>query len=134
MAWKTWASYGDSISWLYGWQNTVNSLLGFSSYVRNGKPGSTVVWNNNTFHIDSNGIYDASGSGETVHDGFCSWDRISKCLKNDTDLIFVMGGTNDCLSGISIGDTTFDPSSAVDSAWKTKILLVTTTFQLLRVL
>ena len=117
---EKWSSYGDSISWLYGWQNDVNTMIGFDSYIRNGKPGSTITWSNSVFHIDSNGIYDTSETGETVHEGFCSWERISKCIDNTLPVIFVMGGTNDFLSAKPLGDTEFDASNSIDTAWRTK--------------
>lgn len=114
---KLWSSYGDSISWLYGWQTIVNNILGFSDYVRNGKPGSTIAWSSNTFHINEQGIYDESCNGDTVHDGFCSYDRISKCIDNTLPLIFVMGGTNDYLSSVPIGNTSFNTNNDTDSNW-----------------
>ena len=116
---KTWANYGDSISWLYDWHSYVNNLLGFSGFIRNGKPGAPISWTNTTFGIDANGIYTTSTPVKTVHDSMCSYERISETLDNTLPLIFVMGGTNDFLSNVPLGDLTFNSTDTTDGVWHT---------------
>jgi lysophospholipase L1-like esterase len=114
----TWSNYGDSISWAYNWHTIVNNEIGFTEFIRNGKPGAKVTWSTNMFYIDANGIYDSvATSGTQVHEAFCAYDRISNTIDNTLPLIFCMGGTNDFLSNIPLGDTTFNSSNVMDVSW-----------------
>ena len=116
---QTWSNYGDSISWLHDWHIYVNILTGMRNYIRNGKPGASISWSSNTFGIDANGIYTTDSPADTVHEGMCAYDRISKTIDNSLPLIFVMGGTNDFLLNTPLGDTDFDASELTDDAWHT---------------
>lgn len=114
---EKWSCYGDSLSWNYGWQPIVCDLLGFKDWVRNGKPGAQISWVNATFGINANGIYTTDSPVDTVHESLCAYDRIAKTIDNTLPLIFVMGGTNDFLSGVALGAVEYDSTRTTDSAW-----------------
>lgn len=86
---KKLTSYGDSITDFGGWQDIIVNTLGFSSHINCGKAGSTVCLN---------GVTNMS---------LCDDARIAE-LPADTDVLLIMGGTNDFSDGKEIGEQTYD--------------------------
>lgn len=136
---KTWLAYGDSITAISngdstqnGWAKYVNNTIGFSNFYGRGVGGQTYVWNNGTFQADL-------GTGQYIRRGtendnclgcFCSWQRIKTMIpdsiKDDIDLIWLMGGTNDIAnveeatgqSAIEYNKPVFIENQGTDTAWQ----------------
>lgn len=136
---KTWLAYGDSITAISngnslqtGWAKYVNDVMGFSNFYGRGVGGQTYVWNNGTFQADL-------GTGQYIRRGtendnclgcFCSWQRIKTMIpdsiKDDIDLIWLMGGTNDIAnveeatgqSAIEYNKPVFIENQGTDTAWQ----------------
>lgn len=83
---KSWISYGDSITQQQKWQGYVNKELGFSTF-RNCGIGGTCI-------------------SDTGENGFVLDSRLSS-LNKTSDLIFVMGGTNDFGQSVPLGDLSY---------------------------
>ncbi|MGL5379957.1 SGNH/GDSL hydrolase family protein, partial [Clostridium sp.] len=131
---KKWLTYGDSITAIGNienpndpsWQYYVNNYYEFSSHIGRGVGGSTFKFQNAVFWANSDGSYNSrpDGSntqpaGTTEHNScFCSFDRIKKMIGVNSDLIFIMGGTNDFGQNVPIGDTKFDSSILSDTVWQ----------------
>ena len=83
---KKLTTYGDSITANGGWQSYLKDYFGF--IIENKGIGGTTVADN--------------GNG----DSFCIQNRIDT-ISSDSDVVIIMGGTNDCGQSIEIGDLTY---------------------------
>lgn len=83
---KKLTTYGDSITENGGWQSYLKDYFGF--IIENKGIGGTTVADN--------------GNG----DSFCIQNRINT-ISSDSDVVVIMGGTNDCGQSIEIGDLTY---------------------------
>lgn len=83
---KKLTTYGDSITANGGWQSYLKDYFGF--IIENKGIGGTTVADNR------NG------------DSFCIQNRIDT-ISSDSDVVIIMGGTNDCGQSIEIGDLTY---------------------------
>lgn len=86
---KKLTTYGDSITNFGGWQDIIVNTLGLSTHVNCGKAGSTICLNGTTYM------------------SLCDDARIS-ALPVDTDILLIMGGTNDFSSNKEIGEQKYD--------------------------
>lgn len=137
---KTMLTYGNSITAIgngnginLGWQKYVCEKLGFTTHYGRGIGGQSYAWNEKVWFANSDGTYNSRNDGLsysncndsdipagcTKHRGaFCSWDRIktmiSDDIKDDIDLIFVKGGTNDTLDNT---EYEWVKNSAIDEEW-----------------
>ena len=137
---RKWSAYGDSISTYsmisHGWGRVVNDILGFNDCFMRGIGGSSFAWRDGggtvTF-LNADGSYNSRNNDYTydnytgdipsgcskVRASFCSWSRITsmypESIKNDIDMVFVMGGTNDKPNE---NNPTWVENSDVDSEWK----------------
>jgi len=128
---KKWCSFGDSITAIGNindatcWQMLVNAKLGFTTHYGRGIGGTSFKYHTGTFWANADGSYAADGGlaqpvGTTSHiNALCTWDRISTQIPSDSDLIFLMGGTNDWNGNNPIGDTVYLPSATTDTLWNT---------------
>lgn len=120
---KTWVGYGDSIMAIsngdglnLGWAAYVNKLLKFGAFHGRGIGSQKYAWGTNggsVAFVDSDGnlhsrndAYNKDDYTGSIPEGctairgcFCSWDRIThmipESIRNDIDLVYIMGGTND---------------------------------------
>lgn len=140
---KNMTNYGDSISAInngyngqdmspdyeYMWGAYVHNYFKMGKFYGRGIGSSTFCWNNQQWFANPDGSYNSrppasQPSGTTVHRGcFCSWDRIktmySDSIRNDIDLILLMGGTNDFGVNNKIGDNpVWSASNTTDTDWK----------------
>lgn len=108
---KKWCSYGDSITQLKSWQDYITEYFGFAEHYERGIGSSTFTKNNQTWWANPDGSYNSrfgfefteQPQGTTEHEGyFCSADRIQTMIPKDTDLVVVMGGTNDADLSLNI--------------------------------
>lgn len=83
---KKLTTYGDSITANGGWQAYLKDYFGFI--------------------IDNKGIGGATVADNGNDDSFCKQSRIDT-ISSDTDVVIIMGGTNDCGQSIEIGDLTY---------------------------
>lgn len=83
---KSWISYGDSITKQEKWQKYINAKLGFNTFRNNGISGTCIA------NVGGN--------------SFVSDTRLSS-LNKTSDLIFIMGGTNDFGQSIPLGDLSY---------------------------
>lgn len=86
---KKLTTYGDSITDFGGWQDIIVNTLGFSSHTNCGVAGSTVCLSSVT------------------NMSLCDDARIAE-LPTDTDVLLIMGGTNDFSGSKEIGEQTYD--------------------------
>lgn len=138
---RAWAQYGNSISTYaempnsVGWADIPNAYHHFAhSYMRGiggqsfafGTHGGSVAFINADGSLNSvNQSYNYDNYTGTVPSGttksrgaFCSWLRITlmfpASIKDNVDLIFVMGGTNDTASDTA---PTWVANSSADTEW-----------------
>lgn len=115
---KKWCSYGDSITQLKSWQDYITEYFGFARHYERGIGSATITKSEQTWWANPDGSYNSrygfesteQPAGTTEHEGyFCSTDRINTMIPEDTDLVVVMGGTNDAdLSlNIPLGDLSY---------------------------
>lgn len=105
------------------WQILVADKMGFSKHYGRGVGGQRFTWNENTWWANEDGSYNNRPNGKnqqpentSVHLGaFSSWDRITTMIPKESDLILIMGGTNDW--GQPIGEMTFDVNNRTDKQW-----------------
>jgi len=128
---KKFCSFGDSITGIgntndiTSWQMLVKSKLGFGTHYGRGIGGTSFKYHTGTFWANADGSYAADGGvaqpvGTTSHiNALCTWDRISTQIPTDSDLVFLMGGTNDWNGSNPIGDTVYLPSDTTDTLWNT---------------
>lgn len=83
---KKLTTYGDSITENGGWQSYLKDYFGF--IVENKGIGGTTVSDNGN------------------ENSFCKQNRIDT-ISSDSDVVIIMGGTNDCGQSIEIGDLTY---------------------------
>lgn len=126
---KKWVSYGDSITALgndgntSSWQYFVSQKLGFGTSYPRGIGSQKFAWNADTFFANADGSYagrppETQPANTTIHKGcFCAYDRIVTMIPVDTDVIFIMGGTNDFGQNKAIGDVTYEPYRTTDPEW-----------------
>ena len=107
-------TYGDSITRNQAWANIVVDELNIGTLYNRGWSDSAVTMENKTLFINADGTYNSNPitteqpNGTTeVQCSFCHDDRISY-IPLDTDIVLVMGGTNDLLRSKPIGDISND--------------------------
>ncbi|MES9685296.1 SGNH/GDSL hydrolase family protein [Gottfriedia acidiceleris] len=105
---KIWISYGDSITSSNGWQPAVAEKLGLT-HVNRGIGGTTIAENGSIAWIDKNGNYKGqppkpqpNGTTEILS-SMCNSQRINATIPLNTQLLTIMGGTNDFGRGIPLG-------------------------------
>ena len=108
---KSWSGknvlfYGDSITARINgdapksWSIPFSKELALGGIHGRGVGGQTFFWNTATFQVDANGNYvDRGTAADNCLGCFPSWQRISSmipdAIKNNIDVIVIMGGTND---------------------------------------
>lgn len=105
------------------WQILVADYLKFAQHYGRGVGGQKFTWNTGTWWANEDGSYNDRPNGKktqpegtTEHLGaFCSWDRITTMIPQESDVILVMGGTNDW--GAPLGDMTFSETEKTDKQW-----------------
>ena len=141
-------TYGDSITVIgngdsncRGWQKHVCDYFGIPTHYGRGIGASTITWRNDSdvWYSNPDGSYNSRGATPPVgtagvdyivHDpadgkpsSFCSWDRIKTmipdAIKDDIDLILIMGGTNDRIASKPIGSgiPQWSASNITDGVW-----------------
>lgn len=109
-----WCAYGDSITNNDTWKNYVVNALGFANLYDLGWSDSAVTMEDKTLYINPDGTYNSNpittdpqpaGTVE-VQCSYCHDDRIA-FVPLDSDVITVMGGTNDLIRNKPIGTTDF---------------------------
>lgn len=83
---KKLTTYGDSITENGGWQSYLKDYFGFT--IENKEIDGTTVSDNGN------------------ENSFCKQNRIDT-ISSDSDVVIIMGGTNDCGQSIEIGDLTY---------------------------
>lgn len=122
-------TYGDSLFASgndtndYSWQKVFCESLGVENHVGVSIGGSGFCWNENrrytypsNFVLGDNlpvGCF-ISADGKS-NANFCSWDRISKTIPKDADIVIVGTGTND-IGSLSL-DLTFKTTDIQDTDW-----------------
>lgn len=122
-------TYGDSLFGSgndtndYSWQKVFCDSLGIDNHIGVSIGGSGYCWNDNrrfTYSSDFK-IGDSlpvgcfiNSNGES-NANLCSWDRISKTIPKDADVVIVGTGTND-IGSLSL-DLTFKTSDIQDIDW-----------------
>lgn len=116
---KKWASYGDSITQMAGWQDYITDYFGFEEHINCGIGSTTFTKSDLVWYANPDGSYNSrygflgvteAPKGTTEHLGYmASEDRIRTQLPNDVDLVVIMGGTNDAGVTVSapIGDMNY---------------------------
>lgn len=108
-------TYGDSITKTGTWQNIVKEKLHIGKIYNLGWSDSAVTMENKTLFINADGTYNSNPIGGTVKPegttevqcSFCHDDRISY-IPTDSEVVLVMGGTNDLYRNKPIGTITND--------------------------
>lgn len=113
---KKWCSYGDSVTECTGntkgWQNWVTDYFHFSKHYQRGKGGSEISY------ISDNEANTMTYNGNTFFRYGCMWDRIVNTIPKDSDLIFVMFGTNDITrSTNNLDDPIWSVENTLDTSW-----------------
>lgn len=115
---KNICGYGDSITQYGFWIPIVAKWFGFSKYYNYGLSGSHVGdWDaDSDWWVGSENfkVYGSTASiaekpandAVVVNGSFSKQSRID-CIPSDTDVILIMGGTNDMPSGVPIGELKF---------------------------
>ena len=122
-------TYGDSLFASgndtndYSWQKIVCESLGIENHIGVSIGGSGFCWNPNrrytypsNFVLGDNlpvGCFISSNGKRNAN--FCSWDRISKTIPKDADIVIVGTGTNDI--GSFSTDLTFRTTNIQDTDW-----------------
>lgn len=83
---KKLTTYGDSITENGDWQSYLKDYFGFT--------------------IENKGIGGTTVSDNGNENSFCKQNRIDT-ISSDSDVVIIMGGTNDCGQSIEIGDLTY---------------------------
>ncbi len=104
-----WVSYGDSITATNGWQPEVATELGLF-HIKRGIGGTTIAENGSIAWIDVNGNFKARPPRQTqpigtieIYSSMCNIQRIDAMIPLDTQIVTIMGGTNDYGTNIAIG-------------------------------
>lgn len=139
---KVWAAYGDSIAAIsngnrldVGWAAYVNNIHRFGAFYGRsiggqryawGKNGGSVTFINGDGTLNSrNDAYNLDNYTGAIPEGcvavrgaFCSWSRITAMfpeeIRENIDLIFIMGGTNDTEDGL---EAEFVQNDSTDKEW-----------------
>lgn len=122
-------TYGDSLFASgndtndYSWQKVFCESLGIENHIGVSIGGSGFCWNENrrytypsNFVLGDNlpvGCFISSDGKSNAN--FCSWDRISKTIPRDADIVIVGTGTNDI--GSFSSDLTFRTTNIQDTDW-----------------
>lgn len=107
---KRWTSFGDSITQYGYYQPYLVSKFGLI-HTNRGIPGTTVTENGSIAWLDANNNYvdrppATQPVGTTqISSSFCNQQRIDT-IPSDSQLITILGGTNDSLTGLTIGAIT----------------------------
>ena len=147
---KGWSAYGDSItaisngnSLVQGWAYYVNKIHGFSEFYGRGIGAQQFAWRTNggsVAFINADGTYNSRNDSynydnyngavpagcTAVRGAFCSWLRITtmfpEAIKDNINLVFVMGGTNGAYDDSSlewVANDTTDPEWAASDEYAT---------------
>lgn len=111
-------TYGDSITQFGGWQRRVQERHLFGGHYLQGLSGSTISnaevdkwWVSSVtgFPYGSEHDYQTAPQADAIliSGYFCANARVNT-IPLDTDVILVMGGTNDMAKGIVMGDTVYN--------------------------
>lgn len=122
-------TYGDSLFASgndtndYSWQKVVCESLGIENHIGVSIGGSGFCWNPNrrytypsNFVLGDNlpvGCFISSDGASNAN--FCSWDRISKTIPKDADVVIIGTGTNDI--GSMSSDLAFRTVNIQDTDW-----------------
>jgi lysophospholipase L1-like esterase len=105
---KKWISYGDSITASNGWQPAVAAKLSLI-HTRRGIGGTTIAERGSIAWVDAEGNYIArppatqpAGTTEILS-SMCNSQRINAMIPLDTEVLTIMGGTNDYGTHIPLG-------------------------------
>lgn len=105
---KKWISYGDSITATNGWQPDVAAELGFI-HIKRGIGGTTIAERGTIAWVDTHGNFKARppaaqppGTIEILS-SMCNSQRINAMIPLDTQILTIMGGTNDYGTNIPLG-------------------------------
>ncbi len=119
---KKWASYGDSITEIGGWQDYITEYFGFAEHYNCGIGSTTFIESSLVWYANADGSYNSrfgflgvmeAPPGTTEHEAYlASEDRIRTQLPADLDLVVVMGGTND--AGVTVSAPLGDMSYPYD--------------------
>ena len=124
--------YGDSITEIgmlnkigYSWESIVSKYFNLGETYIRGVSGASVAKNaltTQTFYVLPDGESGGTESNGTECDAyFASWKRITSMIpsniRENIDIIVVMGGTNDMGAGVAEGDFTFSASNTSDDEW-----------------
>lgn len=116
---KKWASYGDSITEIGGWQDYITEYFGFAEHYNCGIGSTTFTQSDLVWYANADGSYNSrfgflgvteAPEGTTGHEAYlASEDRIRTQLSEDLDLVIIMGGTNDAGVTVSapLGDLSY---------------------------
>jgi hypothetical protein len=102
-----WVSYGDSITASNGWQPDVVNKLGLA-HTKRGIGGTTFAETASIAWVDANGLYlDRPPASQPpgsikIESSMCNDARIAT-IPVDTEIITIMGGTNDYAMNIPLG-------------------------------
>lgn len=105
---KNWISYGDSITASNGWQPAVAARLGLIHRNR-GIGGTTIAETGTIAWVDKKGNYIAKPPAtqptgtKQILSSMCNSQRIHAMIPLDTQLLTIMGGTNDYGHSIPLG-------------------------------
>ncbi|MDH5064923.1 SGNH/GDSL hydrolase family protein [Clostridium perfringens] len=109
-------TYGDSITQFGFWQKAVVDYHKFSEHYLRGLSGSKVSnVDAKNWWINADGSafgtqesFPSKPEGTTlIKDYFCNTDRINT-VPSDSDIILIMGGTNDFYSNVQLGDLEYN--------------------------
>lgn len=106
---KKWISYGDSITASNEWQPAVAEALNLR-HINRGISGTTIAETGSIAWIDKNGNFKAKPPADQpkgtieILSSFCSSQRINATIPLDSQLITIMGGTNDFNDSVPLGN------------------------------
>lgn len=119
--------YGDSITALGNdfhsgsWQEIVKKYFGLKNVLSVGIGGTGFKWTDSrkyTYPSQTSGAslpLKATAGADGEYCDFCSWLRIVRTVPKDSDIVFVMGGTNDI--NIGTGSNQMSADNTTDKDW-----------------
>lgn len=119
--------YGDSITALGNdfhsgsWQEIVKKYFGLKNVLSVGIGGTGFKWTDSrkyTYPSQTSGAslpLKATAGTDGEYCDFCSWLRIVRTVPKDSDIVFVMGGTNDI--NIGTGSNQMSADNTTDKDW-----------------
>jgi lysophospholipase L1-like esterase len=119
--------YGDSITALGNdfhsgsWQEIVKKYFGLKNVLSVGIGGTGFKWTDSrkyTYPSQTSGAslpLKATAGADGEYCDFCSWLRIVRTVPKDSDIVFVMGGTNDI--NVGTGSNQMSADNTTDKDW-----------------